>query len=212
MKIEIWSDLICPWCYIGKRRLEAALEQLEGRQRVQVIWRSFELDPHAPRRYPGTQIERLAQKYGVSRPEAAAMIARVTAVAADEGLHYRLEQAQPGNTFDAHRLVHFAGTRGLGPALMERLMQAYFTAALPIGDPEALVRVAADGGLDPDATRAVLAGDAHAAEVRADEQRAARLNVRSVPHFLFDERHAVSGAQPLEALLAALQQTGERMA
>ena len=207
MKIEIWSDLICPWCYIGKRRFEAALARFEQRQHVEVVWRSFELDPQAPRLYPGTLTDRLAQKYAVSQHEATAMIARVTAVAAEEGLHYRLENARAGNTFDAHRLIHFATNRGLGPAVMERLMQGYFTTALPIGDRDALVRVAAECGLEAGEVRALLASEAYMTEVRADEQRAARFNVRGVPHFLFDEQHAISGAQPTETFLAALRQT-----
>lgn len=204
MKVEIWSDVICPWCYIGKRRFEAALARFDGRERVETIWRSYELDPRAAPHYPGTLIERLAQKYRVSLEEAAAMTARVTAVAADVGLHYRLEEARPGNTFHAHRLIHYAATRGLGPPLMERLMHGYFSESLPVGDPEALSGVAVATGLDPEETRAVLAGDAHAAAVRADEGRAAQLGIGGVPHFLFNEELAISGAQPLETFLAAL--------
>lgn len=205
MKVEIWSDIICPWCYIGKRRFETALAEFDGRERVETIWRSYELDPRAPQHYPGTLIERLAQKYRVSLKEAAVMTARVTAVAAEAGLHYRLEEARPGNTFNAHRLIHYAATHGLGLPVMERLMQGYFSEALPVGDPEALISVADEAGLDPKETRAVLAGDAHAAEVRADEERASHLGISGVPHFLFNEGFAISGAQPLEIFMAALR-------
>lgn len=205
MKIEIWSDIICPWCYIGKRRFESALAGFDRREQVEVIWRSYELDPRAPQHYPGTLIERLAHKYRVSLKEAVAMTERVTAVAAEEGLHYRLEEARPGNTFNAHRLIHYAATRGLGQTLMERLMQGYFSESLPIGDPDSLLSTAIETGLDPEEARAILASDAYAAAVRADEERAARFGVSGVPHFLFDEGMAISGAQPLDVFHAALR-------
>src|SRR5512135_2219590 len=126
MQIEIWSDVICPWCYIGKRRFEAALAQFAQRDSVQVIWRSFELDPNAPRQQPGTLEEMLSRKYGVSPAQAAAMNARVTSLAQEMGLEYRLSNAKPGNTFDAHRLLHFAAAHRLGDRATERVMRAYF--------------------------------------------------------------------------------------
>jgi predicted DsbA family dithiol-disulfide isomerase len=126
MQIEIWSDVICPWCYIGKRRFEEALAHFERRANVRVIWRSFELDPNAPRQRPGTMEEHLSHKYGVSIAEAAAMNARVSSIAREVGLEYRLADAKPGNTFDAHRLLHFAAERELGDRANERVMHAYF--------------------------------------------------------------------------------------
>jgi predicted DsbA family dithiol-disulfide isomerase len=126
MKIEIWSDVICPWCYIGKRRFETALADFAQRDEVQVIWRSFELDSKAPRQQPGTLEEMLARKYRVSPQEAAQMNARVTGIATEIGLEYHLENARPGNTFDAHRLLHFAASKGLSDRATERIMHAYF--------------------------------------------------------------------------------------
>src|SRR6266508_1717428 len=127
MNVEIWSDIVCPWCYIGKRRFETALARFAHRDQVQVVWRSFELDPHAPRRTPGSLNDMLAHKVGVSLVQAAAANAQVTALAAKEGLDYQLDRAKPGNSFDAHRLIHFAATHGLQAAAKERLLRAYFT-------------------------------------------------------------------------------------
>jgi predicted DsbA family dithiol-disulfide isomerase len=131
MRVEIWSDVICPWCYIGKRRFEMALANFAQRDEVRVIWRSFELDTEAPRQQPGTLEEMLARKYGVSPQEAEAMNARVTGVAKEVGLEYHLVGARPGNTFDAHRLLHYAAARELGDRATERIMHAYFSEGLP---------------------------------------------------------------------------------
>ena len=205
MNIEIWSDVVCPWCYIGKRRLEAALAQFPHRDSVTITWRSFELDPHAPRDFTGTLDERLARKYGVSLEEAAEMNARVSGLAAESGLEYHLDRARPSNTFDAHRLIHLGAARGIQGAVKERLLRAYFTEGQPIGDAETLARLAADAGLDAEEARAVLAGDAYAADVRADEARATEFGIRGVPFVVLDERFGVSGAQPVEVFLDALQ-------
>ena len=206
MTVEIWADIVCPWCYIGKRRFEAALASFPQRDRVDIVWRSFELDPHAPARAEGSLEERLASKYGVTREEAAAMNARVTEVAAGEGLHYRLDIARSGNTFNAHRLIHFAGTQGLQDAAQERLMRGYFTEGLDLSDADALVAAVAEVGVDPDGAKAVLESDTHAADVRADEQRAAMFGIRGVPFAVLDEAFGVSGAQSPEVFLSALQQ------
>jgi predicted DsbA family dithiol-disulfide isomerase len=208
MKIEIWSDVICPWCYIGKRRFETALADFANRDDVQVIWRSFELDPSAPRQQPGTQVEMLARKYGVSLQEAAAMNARVTGVASELGLEYHLENARRGNTFDAHRLLHFAAARGLGDRATERVMHAYFSEALPVGDRAALARLAPEFGIAESDALAMLESDAYADAVRADEARAAGFGISGVPFFVFDERSGISGAQPVEVFAEALQQAG----
>ncbi len=204
MKIEIWSDVICPWCYIGKRRFEAALAQYPKRDEVQLIWRSYELDPQAPTMRAGTLVEMLSHKYGVSLAEAAAMNARVTAVAHEVGLEYKLEQAKPGNTLAAHRLLHLAAERQLSDAATERVMQAYFCESLAVGDTSALARLAPEFGISESEVLSVLAGEAYIAEVRADEARANELGIRGVPFFLFDERLSVSGAQPIEVFLQAL--------
>jgi predicted DsbA family dithiol-disulfide isomerase len=206
LTVEIWSDIVCPWCYIGKRRFEAALAQFAHGDEVEVRFRSFELDPGAPVMPEGSGAERLAAKYGIPVAEAEAMQARVTETAAADGLEYQLDRARGGNTFDAHRLLHLAAAQGVQADAKERLMRAYFSEGEPISDPETLVRLAAEAGVDADAAREVLAGDRYAAEVRDDEQLAAQLGIRGVPFFVLDRRYGVSGAQPPEALLQALEQ------
>jgi predicted DsbA family dithiol-disulfide isomerase len=206
MQIEIWSDVICPWCYIGKRRFETALADFAHKNEVQVIWRSFELDPDSPRQLPGTLEEMLAQKYYVSPQEAAEMNARVTTVAREAGLDYRLADAHPGNTFDAHRLLHFAVSRQLGDRATERVMHAYFSESLQVGDPVALAKLAPEFGIAESDALAMLKTDEYSKEVRADEARASGLGISGVPFFVFNERIGVSGAQPVEAFSAALQQ------
>ena len=207
MQIEIWSDVICPWCYIGKRRFENALKQFGPHESISVIWRSFELDQDAPRHYPGTSIERLSIKYGVSLQEAAAMNARVTAQAREVGLEYRLDDARPGNTFDAHRLLHFATSKQLGDRAAEYIMQAYFADSLPVGDRSALAKLAPGFGIPEAEALAMLEGDAYADAVRADESRAAEFGIAGVPFFVFNEKIGISGAQPTEVFIDALEQT-----
>ncbi len=206
MQVEIWSDVICPWCYIGKRRFEQALAAFPQRDQVQVIWRSFELDPAAPQQYPGTLNELLANKYGVSPEQAAGMNARVTGLAREVGLAYRLEQARPGNTFDAHRLLQYATAKGLGDRATERVMQAYFSEALPVGDRAALARLAPEFGIGEAEALALLESNDYADAVRADEERAAQLGVSGVPFFAFNGKFGISGAQPLETFAEALQE------
>ena len=206
MKIEVWSDVICPWCYIGKRRLEMALAKFPHWENVHVIWRSFELDPDSPRQLPGTLEEMLAQKYGVTPQEAAAMNARVTAVAKEVGLEYRLADARPGNTFAAHRLLHFADSKQLGDGAAERLMHAYFSEALAVGDHAALARLAPEFGIAENEALAVLKSDTYSSEVRADEARAANFGITAVPSFVIDENVGISGAQSVEVFAKALQQ------
>ncbi|HEY7198564.1 MAG TPA: DsbA family oxidoreductase, partial [Candidatus Dormibacteraeota bacterium] len=190
MKVEIWSDVVCPWCYIGKRRFERALAGFEHRDEVEVRWRSFELDPRAPRESGDEEpAARLARKYGMTVEQARAAQDRVTGLAAEEGLAYRLDAARPANTFDAHRLLHLAADRGVQAAVKEGLMAAYFTEARPIGDSETLVAVAAGAGLDEAAAREVLAGDAYAEDVAADEREAAALGISGVPFFVLDRRY-----------------------
>jgi predicted DsbA family dithiol-disulfide isomerase len=204
MLIEIWSDVICPWCYIGKRRFETALSRFAQRDAVQVVWRSFELDPDAPRLRTGTLEENLSRKYGVSMAEAAAMNARVISVAREVGLEYRLEKAKPGNTFDAHRLLHLAAERDFGDQAAERVMHAYFCESMPVGERAALVRLAPEFGIPETEALAMLGSNAYAEEVRSDEARAAQLGISGVPFFVFDGKLGVSGAQPVEVFAGAL--------
>jgi predicted DsbA family dithiol-disulfide isomerase len=205
LTVEIWSDVVCPWCYIGKRRFEAALAAFEHRDDVTVMWRSFELDPEAPREAEGTATERLAAKYGMSLERAQTLHAEMTERAAAEGLEYHFERARGGNTFDAHRMIHLAATYGHQAAAQERLMRAYFTEGEAISDRETLVRLLAELGVDAEEARAALATDRFSADVREDEQLAARLGIQGVPFFVLDRRYGVSGAQPPELLLQALE-------
>jgi predicted DsbA family dithiol-disulfide isomerase len=214
LRIDIWSDIACPWCHVGKRRLEAALERFPHRDAVEVVWRAFELDPSAPRERDRavSYSERLARKYGSSVAHAEAMIERMTEVARGDGLDFHFERIRPGNTFDAHRVLHLALERGKQDAVKERFFRAYLSEGEPIGDPETLVRLAAEAGLDAEEVRAALASDAFAREVRADEDDARELGIAGVPFFLLGGRYAVSGAQPAELLLRALTQAWDELA
>ncbi|MBX3187798.1 MAG: DsbA family oxidoreductase [Labilithrix sp.] len=206
LKVDVWSDIACPWCYVGKRHLEAALARFPERANVEVRWRAFELDPSAPPERDRTisYAERLAKKYRASVDEAQAMIDRMVETAAHDGLDFHFDRIRSGNTFDAHRLIHLAGERGVQDAVKERLLRAYMTEGEPIGDRETLARLAGEAGLDPEEVRAMLASDAYGAEVRVDEREAADLGIHGVPCFVFGEKLAVSGAQPAEILLRAL--------
>ncbi len=207
LRVDAWSDIACPWCYVGKRRLEAALTTFAHRNEVEVVWRAFELDPTAPRERDRTPYaERLAQKYGSSLAQAEGMIARMVEVAKAEGLAFDFDRIRPGNTFDAHRVLHLAAERGVQDAVKERFLRGYLAEGEPIGDPETLVRLASSAGLNADEVRAVLTSDKFAAEVRVEEGRATELGIRGVPFFMVGGRYAASGAQPANVLLGALTQ------
>ncbi len=205
MHVEIWSDIACPWCYVGKRRFETAVAGFEHRDEVSVTWRSFELDPAAPAERAEDGATHLAAKYGMPRAEALAMQARMTAVAAGEGLDFRFDLARAGNTFDAHRHVHLAAAHGLQDALEERIMRAYLTEGQLISDPAVLERLAVEVGLPVAEVRALQAGDRFAAEVRADERAARDLGINAVPFFVFDRAFGAAGAQSPEVLSELLQ-------
>jgi predicted DsbA family dithiol-disulfide isomerase len=204
MVVEVWSDVVCPWCYIGKRRLEHALERLPRQDEVQVVWRSFELDPNAPRRRAVSAAEHLAAKYGMTPEHVEASWARLSALAEAEGLEYRLDRTQGGSSFDAHRLIHLGAAHGRQDEVQERFFRAYFGEGAAIGEPEVLTVLAVESGLPPDEVDEVLATDRFAADVREDEAAAARLGVGGVPFFALDGRYGVSGAQSSELLLEAL--------
>lgn len=208
LRIDIWSDIACPWCYVGKRRLEAALAQFDGRDAVDIIWRAFELDPSAPRVRDKSvsYAERLGKKYGSSTAQAQGMIDRMTQVAREDGLDFHFEIAQPGNTFDAHRVLHLAHERGKQDAVKERFLRGYLTEGEAIGDVATLVRLGADAGLDEEEVRATLLSNAYEKEVRADEREARENGISAVPFFVLGGRYAVSGAQPADLLLRALKQ------
>jgi predicted DsbA family dithiol-disulfide isomerase len=204
MKVEIWSDVVCPWCAIGKRRFEKALAQFAHRDEVEVSWHSFELDASAPREREGDLAEHLASKYGVSREQADGMHRQMTETAAADGWEFQFERARGGNTFDAHRLLHLAAERGVQGAVKERLFRGYLEEGERIGDPETLVRLGAEAGLDAGEARAVLASGRYADEVRADERQAQAYGITGVPFFVVDRKYGVAGAQPPEALRQVL--------
>jgi predicted DsbA family dithiol-disulfide isomerase len=203
--VEIWSDIACPWCYIGKRRFEAALEQFEHADEVHVTWRSFELDPSAPPERHGNRAERLANKYGMTVEQAREAEQQLVQTAAGEGLEFRFDTARSGSTFDGHRLVHLAREHGLQDAMKERLLRAYFTEGELIGDPETLIRIGVEVGLPEDELRETVAGDRYAEEVREDERTAGALGISAVPTFVVNRALGASGAHPPEALLELLR-------
>jgi len=205
MKVEVWEDVVCPWCYIGRKRFEKALAQFDGRDAVEVTLRSFELNPDAPD-HPGLSLEQmLVRRYGLSPEEARAANERVTKVAAEEGLEFHLELAHPTNTLAAHRLLQLATVRKLRPSVEDRFQRAYFTEGASLSDPETLLRLATEAGLGVEDCRHVLSGQAFTLQVRADESEAQNLGAEAVPFFLFDRRRTVSGAQPTDLFLQALK-------
>lgn len=205
MPVEVWSDVVCPWCCIGRAHLQLALAEFEHGRSVEVTWRSFELNPASPRMATGSLAEQLGRKYGGTPADIEAMFEGVTARAAAVGLDFRFDQAQSGNTVDAHRLLHLARAAGRQDELKERFFTAYFTEGEAIGDPGTLSRLARQVGLDPADVDDVLATDRYLDEVRADEAEAHALQVSGVPFFVIDRRYAVAGAQPTEVLVGALR-------
>ncbi len=206
MHVEIWSDVVCPWCYIGKRRFEQALARFEQRDTVTVSWRSFELDPHAPRRRDDDPVGTLAARQGVGRPEAEALRARVAAVAAGEGLHYLPEGGGIVNSFDAHRLTHLAAAHGKQAEVVERLFAIHLVEGGDVSDPAVLVAVGTSFGLEAIEIETMLEGRALSLQVAEDERLAARLEAPGVPFFVVDRTFSLAGAQPPDTLLAMLRQ------
>ncbi|NHN32139.1 DsbA family oxidoreductase [Paenibacillus agricola] len=205
MNIEIWSDFACPFCYIGKRRFEAALEQFPNRDGVTVIYRSFELDPSAARDVNQNVHEMLAAKYNMSPEKAREMNQGLVTQAESVGLTFHFDSLILTNTFDAHRLSHFAAKHGLMKEMTERLLKAYFTDSKHVGDHDVLTALAVEVGLDEAAVAQVLTGDEFTAEVRSDEQEANTLGIRGVPFFVINRKYAISGAQASEVFLEAMQ-------
>ena len=208
MRIEIWSDIVCPWCYIGRRRLETAIERTGHRDDIEIVYRSFELDPSSPRVPVETVAEHLGAKYGGGPEAGRQMVERVEAVAAEEGLVFRLAEAKRANTVDAHRLLHLALAQG-GPALQstlqEALLAAYFLQAENPADHDLLRRTALGAGLDPTRVEEVLATDEYADAVERDIREATSLGATGVPFFVIDRKYGVSGAQPAEAFVQVLE-------
>lgn len=206
MKIDIWSDVACPFCYIGKRHLEAALEKFPHRENVEVTWHSFELDPRAQQDYEEDQYELLAQKYGMSVEQAKMSTERVEASGAAAGIQFDFDNVKPTNTFNAHRLIQLAAQHGKQNEVEELLFTAYFTEGKHIGRPETLQAIAAAAGID---ASGLFDSDAYTKEVRADEAEAQAIGIRGVPFFVFDRKYAVSGAQPVSVFEQTLQKVWE---
>ncbi len=208
MRIDVWSDIACPWCYVGKRRLERALKDFPHADDVKVVWHAFELDPAAPHeRDPAvSHTERIAKKYGISAEQARRNSERLRDVARGEGLAFDFEHIRSGNMFDAHRLVHLGHARGVQDAVKERFLRAYLEEGALMSDHATLVRLATEAGLNAGEAADVLASDQFAEAVRADEAEAHELGISGVPCFVLDGRFAVSGAQSPQILLSALHQ------
>ncbi len=202
--LEIWADIVCSWCYVGKRHLEGALESF-GEDEVEIVWRSFELDPTLPAD-AGSADEELARRRGLTLAEARAMHEETERMGAEIGIRFDFARARRGNTFDAHRVLHMARAEGRQTPVLDRLLAAYFAEGEPIGDRAALARIAGSAGLDPDAVSAMLESDAHAADVRAEEREAAALGITAVPFFVIDRRYGLAGAHPAETLREAIAQ------
>ena len=212
MEVEIWSDIACPWCFIGKRRFEAALSRFEHADEVQVRWRSFELDPEAPRERTGDRAVRLAEKYGLTVERARELEQDLVATAAADGLEFRFDIARSGLTFDGHRIVHLAAEHGLQDAMKERLLRAYFEEGELIGDEATLTRLAVEVGVDGGEAAEALSSGRFAEDVREDERIAGEIGISAVPTFVVGRAIGVSGAQPPEVLLDLLREGWRREA
>jgi predicted DsbA family dithiol-disulfide isomerase len=205
MEVEIWADIVCPWCYLGKRHFERALDSFDHRDKVQVVYRSFELDPAAPHGVTTPTVEVLAEKYRMSPDDARQAQRQMEQRASADGLTFRMDGLRTGNTRDAHRLLHLAKATDRQAELMERLQRAYFTEQDSIFDHDTLTRLAVEVGLDPAEVSAVLASDRYRDHVETDEAMARSLGATGVPLFVIDRRYGVSGAQPAETIAGVLE-------
>lgn len=211
MKIEIWSDIVCPFCLIGKRHLELALEQFEHRDAVEIIWRSFELDPTAPATAEGTLAEAIARKYGISLEQSEASQRDIAARAQAVGLTFNWQKAQYGNTFDAHRMIHLAAAHGKASEAQQAFKTAYFTDGKSVADPATIREIALELGLPAPEVEDVLTTDLYADAVRTDENQARTYGISGVPFFLIEGKWAINGAQPIDFILSGLRQVWEQL-
>ena len=205
VRIEVWSDVVCPWCYIGKRRLEAALERFPHRDQVEVVWRSFQLDPSIPEGETHETLPALAAKYGRPVEEMRGMMRHVEETAAGEGLHYDLANGVSGNTLLAHEVIHLAAEHGKRNVLKELLLHAYFEEGRPVFDLESLIPYAVEVGLDEAEVRAALADHRYRSAVLDDARTVQELGATGVPFFVVDRRYGAAGAQPADLLLQVLE-------
>ncbi|AAK81377.1 putative DsbA family dithiol-disulfide isomerase [Clostridium acetobutylicum] len=204
MKIEVWSDFVCPFCYMGKRRLEIALNEFEYKTDVEISFKSFELDPSAKKEYSENIHELIAKKYKISVEQAKASNDQIVLQAEAIGLNYNFNKLIPTNTFDAHRLSQYAKTKGKMNELSEKIFKAYFVDSLNISDYKVLADLAEEVGISRDESLRILESNQYNEEVREDEKNASKLGIDAVPYFVFDDKYAVSGAQPAEVFLEAL--------
>ncbi len=215
LSVQIWSDVQCPWCYIGKRRFEAALAELAAdpeAPQVEVVYRSFELAPDTPVDFEGTPVDYLSQRKGIAPEQARAMIDRVTGIAESVGLDYRYDDIHQTNTVLAHELLHFAKAHGTQLELKERLLRAYFTEGRHIGRADDLADLAAEVGLDREAAASALAEHTYLPDVKADMAQAVAYGIQGVPFFVIDDRYGISGAQETAHFVAALRQAAAERA
>ncbi|MBG6225078.1 putative DsbA family dithiol-disulfide isomerase [Arthrobacter sp. CAN_A2] len=206
MHIEIWSDVKCPWCYVGKRRFEKALAGFPHRDSVEVTWKSFQLDPSLPDHYDGTEQQYLAERKGIAPEQVQEMWQHLVQQSAGDGLSFDFDRVVVGNSFTAHRFLHLAKSRGRGDAAKEAIMSAHFEQGLDTSDVEVLVSLGTGIGLGEDEIRDTVAGDRFAADVRDDIEEARTLGVQGVPFFVVDRKYGISGAQPVELFRQALDQ------
>ncbi|MBZ4486259.1 DsbA family oxidoreductase [Microbacterium sp. cx-55] len=202
IRIDVWSDIACPWCYIGKRNLEAGLRDIESDEnapQVEVTFHSYELSPDTPVDFDGDELDFLVDRKGLDRPQVRQMLDNVTEVAAKAGLEYHFDTVKHTNTVKAHELLHAAKAVGRQHEMAERLMSAYFVEGRHVGRVDDLVDLAAEVGLDPAEMRAALEDERYVADVRADQAQAAAYGINGVPFFVIDGKYGVSGAQPPEA-------------
>jgi len=211
MRIDVWFDLVCPFCHVGRRRLELAVEQFlaaaepgEPRE-VEVVWHSYQLDRNAPAVAEGSNVDRIAAKYGRSREEMVAQHEAMAADAAEVGLDFQWDKVVSGNSFDAHRVLHLARARGLEAPVTERVMRGWYSEGAALGDTDTLVRLAVEGGLGEKDVREMLGSDDFGYDVRADEATANQIGITAVPTFVLDQKFAVTGAQPVDGLCRALE-------
>lgn len=209
MEVKIWSDVRCPFCYIGMKKFEAALEKFPQRDKVEINWKSFQLDPTLQTDPNSSTIDYFVKTKGVSKEQAKQMFLGATNMAKEVGILLNVENGIPANSFMAHRLIQFAKSKGRGNAIEEALFKAHFEEAKNIDDLEVLSEVAGSIGMDPEEVRETLKSDAFEYEVKQDEMEARNIGVRGVPFFVFDDKYAISGAQPTEAFLETLKQIWE---
>ncbi len=209
MKVEIWSDVICPFCYIGKRRFEHALEKFSHKDEVEIVWHSFELDPERES-VPWKSIHQIfAEKKGWSVEQAKEMNDHVTKMAKEVGLTYDFDKAIPVNTFNAHRISHLAAKHNVQNEMEELLFSSYFTKGLNIDDANSLVSLANQVGIDSKETEQVLKNSNYSEDVRQDEEEAKEIGINGVPFFVFDRKYAISGAQPEDVFIRTLEKVWE---